>query len=80
MGILLQSIKNHEACTIPVNNWWDIYGTNHPQLKRPMHVTCIGFLDSKHMYTHTQYLHTVCFYMRACLYANVASYLPISLS
>ena len=52
-----------------------MYGTNHPQLKwftrvtRNMHVTrgvthkSMCNLDSKYVYTHTQYLHT-----RVCLY------------
>ena len=58
------------------------YDTNHPQLKRYMHLTLmshacdtsgvnhslVGFLDSTRLYTHTQYLHTLVF----CI-ANVAS-------
>ena len=35
----------------------------------------MGFLDSTHVYTYTQYLHTCVF-----LHGNVASYLPFSLS
>ena len=49
-----------------------IYSTNHPQLKWSMCVTCgvnhtrMGFLDSTHVYTHTQYLHT-CVILHVCM-------------
>ena len=57
---------------------------------RGVNHTCVGFLDSTHVYTHTQYLHTrvthtqylhlrVFTCVHACM-ANVASYLPFSLS
>ena len=83
------------------------YGTNHPQLKRSTRMTrvshaCdtrgvnharVGFLGSKRVYTHTQYLHTRAYahavFTFACVFtcahacmANVASmlasYLPFS--
>ena len=71
-----------------------MYGTNHPQLKRftrGVNHTCVGFLGSTRVYTHTQYLHTrayahavftfACVFTRvhACM-ANVASMLASYLS